>query len=361
MNVPLPAGLFNNNAYFYANNTFNLGSISKPVNAVTLVSIDYSQLPGSPTNFSTWWFQVDVGSQPPLTVTNPILTGSVFTFLLSNGVPGITYNLDINIAYGTGPITRTDTIIVEIPSDDCGCGTGAPSFPSPGAPITIPTSGNIAGFLTGEGLIFLNSGVRFFVSGVAPASANILDVWYNSITQVTSMLITDGSNLIWLSFNETPQVETEGLFSEHLNVISLNTVSPLTHAYDGNIIKLVVNGLAFFPLGPSPPFHMSSQNIVWTSSTFSIPVDAVVIAEYSYSIQSSGNLYQEQLTVTALNVLSALTHTHVGIFIELIVNGQTFSNVGSSPAFSVSGNTITWLSTMYNIAPGATVIAVYSY
>jgi hypothetical protein len=71
--------------------------------------------------------------------------------------------------------------------------------------------------------------------------------------------------------------------------------------------------------------------------------------------------FMEGLAVTALNTLSALTHTPVGDFIMLTVNGQTFLPVGVTPAFSFSGTAITWLSPIYSLNPGDVVDVAYTY
>jgi hypothetical protein len=76
------------------------------------------------------------------------------------------------------------------------------------------------------------------------------------------------------------------------------------------------------------------------------------------------SLFAEQLTVTGTNTLSNLTNTPTGIFIELIVNAATYLPTGSAPAFSVSGNTVTWNATNAGfslLTSGFTVIAIYTY
>ena len=45
--------------------------------------------------------------------------------------------------------------------------------------------------------------------------------------------------------------------------------------------------------------------------------------------------------------------------ISLVVNGRAFYASSASPAFTVSGTTIAWISTIYSVAPGDEVIAVY--
>ena len=71
--------------------------------------------------------------------------------------------------------------------------------------------------------------------------------------------------------------------------------------------------------------------------------------------------FMEALTVTAPNTLSALTYPPDGGSIMLVNNGRTFMPVGTPPPFSVSGQTITWLSTIYGLAPGDEVNVAYTY
>jgi hypothetical protein len=75
----------------------------------------------------------------------------------------------------------------------------------------------------------------------------------------------------------------------------------------------------------------------------------------------TGQYFMEALTVTTLNTLSNLTHTPLGNFIELIVNGRIFLPVGTSPPFSFTGTVITWLSTIYSLNPGDDVAVTYTY
>lgn len=73
------------------------------------------------------------------------------------------------------------------------------------------------------------------------------------------------------------------------------------------------------------------------------------------------SIFSEQLTVTATDTLASLSHPVAAAFSMLVVNGQVFMPVGSSPAYSISGMTITWLiGSTYSLNPGDTVIAVYT-
>jgi hypothetical protein len=69
----------------------------------------------------------------------------------------------------------------------------------------------------------------------------------------------------------------------------------------------------------------------------------------------------EQVTVTGVNAFASLAHTpNMSLFI-LYIDGEAFFPAGTTPDFSISGNTIIWLNTIYSAVPGSTVIAVYTW
>lgn len=74
------------------------------------------------------------------------------------------------------------------------------------------------------------------------------------------------------------------------------------------------------------------------------------------------SISMQAMTITVADTFPALTYTYnnSGLF-QLIVNGQVFVSAGASPAFTVSGTTITWTSTIFSVNPGDTVFAMYSY
>jgi hypothetical protein len=91
----------------------------------------------------------------------------------------------------------------------------------------------------------------------------------------------------------------------------------------------------------------------------SIPL-ANLDADFAY-LSSASNFYMQPLTITVSNTFPALSFTPVvGLFL-LIVNGTTFTLSDSPASFSVSGTTITWLSTVWGVNPGDTVVAVYTH
>jgi hypothetical protein len=181
-----PSELFTNNAYFYANNSFTLGSLQQPVNATTLITIDYTQLDITILNTAIFSFLVDQGNGPPILITDTVLNSGVLTFLISGGIPEVTYSLTINIEHDADQF-RSDTLSVNV--FDL-----SNQFYST---AVTPVSNTVGQPMIGSSLAFFNTGPRFFVSSAAPTGANVMDEWYNDLTGDVGQLVTDGSNVWW--------------------------------------------------------------------------------------------------------------------------------------------------------------------
>jgi hypothetical protein len=69
----------------------------------------------------------------------------------------------------------------------------------------------------------------------------------------------------------------------------------------------------------------------------------------------------EALDITTDNVIPALVYPPNGVLTTLYVNGLAFFSIGSQAAFTVSGNVLTWTSTVFSLPAGAAVVAVYTY
>jgi hypothetical protein len=69
----------------------------------------------------------------------------------------------------------------------------------------------------------------------------------------------------------------------------------------------------------------------------------------------------DALPISILNTIPPLSFAPDNVVLMLTINGTTFFAVGSQAAFTVSGNTLTWTSTLFSIPVGAAVIAVYSH
>lgn len=68
-----------------------------------------------------------------------------------------------------------------------------------------------------------------------------------------------------------------------LPITTLNVIPPLSFTPDGVVLMLMVNGTTFFAVGPDAAFTVSGKVLTWTSTTFSIPPGAAVIAVYTHA------------------------------------------------------------------------------
>ena len=190
MTVPLPTNLFENNAYFYANNTYNLGAVTKPADAITLVAVDYTKLSQVIPDAAIFSFLVDRGGGPPLKISSPALASGVLTFLVSKGIPGASYTIEVNMAHDTVQV-RSDSLIVDVPQE------GFYNWPQP---IPLPYSqgnGSVSQLMIGDDLAFISTAPRYFVGSEVPEGPNIMDQWYNPVTATLGEFVTDGTNTWW--------------------------------------------------------------------------------------------------------------------------------------------------------------------
>ena len=75
----------------------------------------------------------------------------------------------------------------------------------------------------------------------------------------------------------------------------------------------------------------------------------------------AASIQMDALTITVYNSIPKLSQTYSSGMFMLIVNGSVFCPVGSPAPFSVSGKTVTWLSSVFGVNPGDTVVAIYTY
>jgi hypothetical protein len=67
------------------------------------------------------------------------------------------------------------------------------------------------------------------------------------------------------------------------------------------------------------------------------------------------------LPISTLNTIPPLSFAPDGVVLMLMISGTSFFAVGPEASFTVSGNVLTWMSTLFSIPPGAAVIAVYTH
>jgi hypothetical protein len=250
MNYPyLIPGQQVNTTSFVANATLKLGAYSKSPEANTLLTVDYSQLiPAmSLTRFS---FKIQPGGSPQLWIDTVKISGDILTFMLSGGMGGRSYELAI-ISHATDGEARTDVLNVNVIGDDICCDTLQPLSPS----------GN--GVVTSDGLVIINTAPRFFVSGVAPVGANVLDRWYNTATGEVYDYITDGLNVYWQLAGSSGDDGGGGGSGSAANILNIAPIHP-----DG-----VTTGFTLTAVGGAPVTISSSNTLfvsvdgVWQDST----------------------------------------------------------------------------------------------
>lgn len=173
-------------AAFVADTTLILGTYVKPLDARTLISVDYSQLIPA-VALDSYSFRVKPGGEPQLWISEPELglDANSLAFFIDGGIGGRAYTVTINATLASGEV-RSDVLTVQVLGDDCG--SCAPIAPPP------PTGG----IVSGDGLVIVNTAPRFFVSGTPPVNANVLDRWYDTATGVIWDYVSNGATSLWV-------------------------------------------------------------------------------------------------------------------------------------------------------------------
>lgn len=204
---PIP-GAQGDVASFVANTTLVLGTLDKPLDARTLVTVDYSQL--TPTvEIENYSFRVRPGGEPQLRLDASAVdvTLSLLTFYAEGGIAGQAYEIIINAKLANTEV-RSDTLMVNVlGGDGCGC-------------MVWPTLSAPPGSVSGDGSLIVNTAPRFFVSATTPIGANVLDRWYNSTTGDIYDFVTNGLTSWW----EKSTVGGGGGYGAQ--VVTMNPITP---------------------------------------------------------------------------------------------------------------------------------------
>lgn len=213
MNVPTSVPInYSNSAYFYPDETGVLGSFTKSPDARTQVSLDYSSMLSSMgLTIVSVSFVLNYGSAPQLVVSGTDIQGQndIVTFIVSGGINGLKYVLQINATLSDNQtvLTQNLEVVVSAPgtTDSCGC---PPQFAS--SPLPISPVFQQASILNGDQTKFGSTFVVFWVSDTAPLTANILDRWYNTNDGLIYDRVTDGNSVFWISSALRPPNYTTG-------------------------------------------------------------------------------------------------------------------------------------------------------
>lgn len=214
MNAPTSVPInYSNTAYFYPDDTGVLGSFTKSADARTQVSLDYtSMLETLGLTIVSVAFILNYGSAPQLVVSGTTIQGqnNIVSFIVSGGLNGLKYVLQINATLSDGQtvITQSLEVVVSTPGTTDSCGCPPVGMLSPGLPISSVYQQ--ASILNGDQTKFGSSFIVFWVSDQAPTTANILDRWYNTQDGLIYDRVTDGNSVFWLSSALRPPNYTTG-------------------------------------------------------------------------------------------------------------------------------------------------------
>jgi hypothetical protein len=145
-------------------------------------------------------------------------------------------------------------------------------------PLGIPDEFGNVGVMTANGVQVYRSGNRLtFTDGYT------LDVTNNRVTLTSPA--GDGEPVIIELTTPPPIQAVTGIVikMEALPITTTNMLPALSYAPNGVMMMLFVNGTAFFSIGPQAAFTVASNVLTWTSTFFSVPVGAAVIAVYTHA------------------------------------------------------------------------------
>jgi len=216
MNFPtsLPVN-YGNSSIFYPDDTGVLGSFTKPPEGRTSVTLDYTSLMRQlGLSLQTVSFSLNFGTAPQLVISGASIdrTNDVLTFIVSGGLNGITYIININAALSDGATLNIQTleVVVSVPGhhrhhyeNAAGCVEPFEHF----GHGPIRTSGDLpistifqqAQILNGEDTRFGSTFIVFWACPTPPMTANILDRWYNTRDGLIYDRVTDGHSVFWLA------------------------------------------------------------------------------------------------------------------------------------------------------------------
>jgi hypothetical protein len=207
MNYPyLIPGTQADPASFAANTTLILGTLDKPLDARTLVTVDYSGIIPADT-VANYSIRVKPGGDPQLWIEDATVdsTNLLLTFFVSEGIGGGAYEVIVTAKMVSGNI-RSDMLTVNVMGEGCAC------IPMPAYP-----RGNS---VSGDGSVYMNDRPRFFVSLTAPIGAHVLDRWYASATGSIYDYVTNGLTSWW------EEATLGGGGGYGANIVKMNPIVP---------------------------------------------------------------------------------------------------------------------------------------
>jgi hypothetical protein len=274
------------------------GQLTVDVSAKTLITFDYTQQLPTGVTIETIAYDVAQMAVEMLVVTDITLVGSISTFQVSGGVVGTSYVITATTKLSSGEIW-IDRIVVTVQSCNL-------------APYTGP------GLLYGPAPVIISSTLYY----KAIANQIVFDLGIPDQFGRVGLLSGNNVNVYSTGDRIVP-------IYDYLVSVANNQITLLTPTVVGQ--EIVIDILSV-PPPPSPPAP---------------PLGAAIKMEY--------------LPIATINVIPPLSYAPDGNVMMLFVSGTAFFPIGPDIAFTISDNTLTWVSTIYSVPPGAAVIAVYTH
>jgi hypothetical protein len=140
--------------------------------------------------------------------------------------------------------------------------------------------------LMGNTTILTTPDVGVFRNGARQiANTYTVDLVHNQI--VLNRPAGVGESIIFDLIDPTSGEIGSGAATVHMEPLTVsagNVLSNLSFVADGGLMILFVNGAPMFPIGSQAAFSVNGQVITWTSTSYAVPVGAVVIAVYTHAI-----------------------------------------------------------------------------
>ena len=95
-----------------------------------------------------------------------------------------------------------------------------------------------------------------------------------------------------------------------------------------------------------------------SATSASTSATAAAAAATTATNVASSTYKLDVLTVSGTNTVSNLSNSYSGAYAIVFVNGVAFPSNAPSPAFSISGTVLTWLSTSTTLSPATSQVAV---
>lgn len=227
------------NCYLFPSALGALTPVSKAQVDNLLVSLDYSGWLNPAEQLSGMSFALTPGTVPPLIISKggiatnanaspstsaipgspqasqPNSANSLLSFIAAQGQANVQYTLGITVTTNAGRI-KTDSLTIQVRSnpgstencdDNYGRGTWRDAPPGGYSPNrqAVPTPAvQQATLFNGASTQFASSFVQYTVANSAPAGANVLDLWFNTVDGLIYQYVTDGVSAFWLNMTPAP-------------------------------------------------------------------------------------------------------------------------------------------------------------